>query len=371
VSALAVAADPVGEIRLQGSWSGGRIVVWAAGPQSAPERPEDLPPRLAAIGAPAQGWVEHAPVPLPSGLRAPALAIPLDKALGWLVTVGAAAEPEGVGSSVTWLGRVAIVAVRQIASGAVVPTLHANKKADGRNLDLSVRWVPALVGEAELTTLAEAMPPPVAILSRADGGNVTQNVLEAVVDAVLTDAAGRLELPAPPPATRTTSAVAEAVVTRLDGSTFEAPVAAGAEVSRRLARWVKPVTSPQRPTLVVQLDPPERDNAWFLSVLGPGVGGRLLPIEAALADSKATKPVADEMARLERMLPVLLRAGGLRRGQVYLSQAEAWELMTVTGNSLRGAGFEVRVPRCRAASRRRRCGCSRCPRATRWSAPTS
>jgi hypothetical protein len=123
-------------------------------------------------------------------------------------------------------------------------------------------------------------------------------VLEAVVDAVLTDAAGRLELPAPPPVTRTTSAVAEAVVTRLNGSAFEAPVAAGAEVSRRLARWVKPVTSPQRPTLVIQLDPPERDNAWFLSVLGPGVGGRLLPIEAALADTKATKPVADEMARL-------------------------------------------------------------------------
>jgi hypothetical protein len=144
--------------------------------------------------------------------------------------------------------------------------------------------------------------------------------------------------------------VAEAVVTRLDGSTFEAPVAAGAEVSRRLARWVKPVTSPQRPTLVIQLDPPERDNAWFLSVLGPGVGGRLLPIEAALADTKATKPIADEMARLERILPVLLRAGALRRGQVYLSQAEAWELMTVTGNSLRTAGFEVRVP---ALSRRK------------------
>jgi superfamily II DNA or RNA helicase len=350
VGALAVAADPVGEVRLQASWSGGRIVAWAAGPDSAPEKAEQLTERLAAVGAPPRGWVEHAPIPLPNGLRAPAFAIPLANALGWLVTVGAAPTTDGLGSSVTWLGRVATVAVRQIARGAVVPTLHANKKADGRNLDLSVRWVPALLDEAELALLSEAMPAPVAVLSRADGGNVTQNVLEAVVDAVLADAAGRLELPAPPPVTRTTSAVAEAVVTRLDGSEFEAPVAAGAEVSRRLARWVKPVTSPQRPTLVIQLDPPERDNAWFLSVLGPGVGGRLLPIEAALADTKATKPIADEMARLERILPVLLRAGALRRGQVYLSQAEAWELMTVTGSSLRAAGFEVRVP---ALSRRK------------------
>jgi hypothetical protein len=348
---LAVAADPPGRVRLQASWSGGKIVVWAAGPDTAPERLEELSARLAAVGAPAQGWSEHAPIPLPSGLRAPSLEIPLTSVLGWLVTVGAAPEAGGeVGSSVVWLGRAAILAVRQIAHGAVVPSLHANKKSDGRTLDLSVQWVPALLRQPELSALADAMPATVAVLSRADGAHVTQNVLEAVVDAVLTDAAGRLELPAPPPVTRTTSAVAEAVVYRLNGSSFEAPVAAGAEISRRLSRWSKPVTSPDRPTLVIQLDPPERDNAWFLSVLGPGVGGRLLPIEAALADTKATKPIADEMARLERVLPVLLRAGALRRGQVYLSQAEAWELMTVTGTSLRAAGFEVRVP---ALSRRK------------------
>jgi hypothetical protein len=96
---------------------------------------------------------------------------------------------------------------------------------------------------------------------------------------------------------------------------------------------------------VVTLDPPDRSDAWFLSVLGPGAEGGLLPIEQALADSRATKPLADELARLERILPVLLRAGALRRGQVYLSQAEAWELMTVTGASLEAAGFDVRVPK--------------------------
>src|SRR5205807_5066963 len=90
--------------------------------------------------------------------------------------------------------------------------------------------------------------------------------------------------------------------------------------------------------------------AWFLQVLGPGAEGNLLPIELALGDSKNTKPLADELARLERILPVLLRAGGMRRGQVYLSQDEAWELMTTTGMQLESAGFDVRVP---APSRRK------------------
>jgi SNF2 family DNA or RNA helicase len=44
------------------------------------------------------------------------------------------------------------------------------------------------------------------------------------------------------------------------------------------------------------------------------------------------------------MVPALLRPGSLRRGQVALSTAEAWDLMTTTGDRLRAAGFEVRVP---------------------------
>src|SRR5207244_1593267 len=150
-------------------------------------------------------------------------------------------------------------------------------------------------------------------------------------------------LPAPPPTTRTTAAVAEAVVTRLDGSSFAAPTAAYTEISRRMDAWGKPVSTQGRPRLVVQLDPPEKSSAWLLSVRGPSTGG-LVPVEVALADSESTKPLAAELARLERMLPALLRPGGLRRGQVYLSQDEAWELMTVTGAALDNAGFEVRVP---------------------------
>ena len=69
-----------------------------------------------------------------------------------------------------------------------------------------------------------------------------------------------------------------------------------------------------------------------------------------MSATKSTRPVADELARLERLLPELQHAGALRRGQVYLSTEEAWELMTRTGESLEAAGFEVRVP---ALSRRK------------------
>ncbi|HWW55241.1 MAG TPA: SNF2-related protein, partial [Acidimicrobiales bacterium] len=271
-------------------------------------------------------------------------------ALGWLVTIGGEGTGDGIGLSLTWLGRVAIAAVGLVARGHVLPTLRTAKRANAKSLDLAVRWAPVLVDDTEVAELALAMPGPVVAVAPGDPRAVVRSVMGAVVDAIVREAAGRIELPAPPPVTHTATAVSEAVITRLDGSSFEAPAAAGAEVAKRLDRWAKPVSGVGRPKLVVQLDPPDRGNAWFLSVLGPGADRRLLPVEVALADRKETKALADELARLERALPVLLRPGALRRGQVYLSDAEAWELMTVIGPSLEGAGFDVRVP---ALSRRK------------------
>jgi hypothetical protein len=348
--AVIAGADPGGEVRLQASWEAGKIVVWGAGPGTAPETNDELADRLEAIGGPKLGWTVHADVPLPSGARAAAVAIPVQESLGWLVAVGGGLGRDGVGASVVWLGRVALAGVRMVAQGAVVPTLKADKRPNGRSMDLAVRWVPALLDQAEIDQLAAAMPGPVVALKPGTHRAVTIEVLGAVVDAIVREAAGRVDVKAPPPTTQTTAAVAEAFVTRLDGSAFDAPVSVATEVSKRLERWAKPVLSGARPTLVVQLDPPDRGDAWFLSVLGPGAEGGLLPIEVALTDSRATKPLADELARLERILPELLRAGGQRRGQVYLSQPEAWELMTTTGSGLRAAGFDVRVP---ALSRRK------------------
>ncbi len=348
--AVIAGADPGGEVRLQASWEAGKIVVWGAGPGTAPESNDELADRLEAIGGPKLGWTVHADVVLPSGARAAALSIPVQESLGWLVAVGGGLGRDGVGASVVWLGRVALAAVRMVTHGAVVPTLRTDKRPNGRSMDLAVRWVPALLDPAEIDQLANAMPGPVVALKPGTHRAVTIEVLGAVVDAIMREAAGRVDVKAPPPSTQTTSAVAEAFVTRLDGSSFDAPIGVATEVSKRLERWARPVLSGARPTLVVQLDPPDRGDAWFLSVLGPGAEGGLLPIEVALTDSRATRPLADELARLERLLPELLRAGGQRRGQVYLSQSEAWELMTSTGSSLRAAGFDVRVP---ALSRRK------------------
>jgi superfamily II DNA or RNA helicase len=349
IAAIA-AADPHGEIRLQASWANGQIVVWAGGPGAAPASAEELSDRLESIGGPAVGWSVHPDVVLPGGLRAAALSIPVGEALGWLVAVGGGLGREGVGSSVAWLGRVAIAGVRLVARGAVVPTLPGTKQPEGKGIDLAVRWVPALVEDAEIVAMAGAMPGPITAIANADPRTLTMAVIGTVVDTIVRQAAGMLDLAAPPPQIRTTGHVAEAFVTRLDGSTFTAPVAPGAEVSKRIDRWAKALTGTARVKLVVQLDPPDSGDAWFLSVLGPGAEGTLLPIEQALADGKSTKPLADELNRIERCFPALLRPGALRRGQVYLSQDEAWELMTVTGPQLEAAGFDVRVP---ALSRRK------------------
>jgi hypothetical protein len=180
-----------------------------------------------------------------------------------------------------------------------------------------------------------------------EGRVVALAVLGAVVDAIATKAAAQLDFAAPPPDPRNLSSTAEAFLTRLDGSRFEAPTRAGTELAKRLERWAKPATDAPAGRLVVQLDPPDKGDAWYLSVQGPNPDGRLVPVEVAIVDHRA---LADQLTRLERLLPLLRRPGGKRVGEVVLNQAEAWELMTVTGPTLEAAGFTVRVP---ALSRRK------------------
>ena len=75
-----------------------------------------------------------------------------------------------------------------------------------------------------------------------------------------------------------------------------------------------------------------------------GAKDTLVPIERAIVNAGSGRAdLEDQLARLERMLPVLLRPGS-RRGQVILSQDEAWDLMANTGVQLADAGFDVRIP---------------------------
>jgi len=347
--------DGPGEVRLQASWSAGRIVVWAAGPGTATATDDDLAALLARVAAPTGGWWPHDPVALPSNDRASAQAIGIGDALGWLVAVGAKERAEGMGASVVWLGRVAVWGVRLVARGSIVPALESVRPARGRREDngvsaYAVRWAPALVDRAELDALARSLPGPVGVLDRSDARSLTLAVLSAVVDTIAGDAARRLDLSAPPPVVRTPADVAESVLTGLGGTPFEAPTRLAAALGDRMKRWAEPVRSPVEDRLVVQLDPPDRGGAWFLSVLGPGQDGRSVPLEVALVDGRSKRHLADETLRMERLLPVLNRPGGQRRGEVVLSQDEAFELMTVTGPALEASGFDVRVP---ALSRRK------------------
>lgn len=75
---------------------------------------------------------------------------------------------DGVGGSVAWLGRVAVAAVRQVATGAIVPMLHGEKRDRGGVMDMSVRWVPALLDQIDLEEMSSAMPEAVILLARAD-----------------------------------------------------------------------------------------------------------------------------------------------------------------------------------------------------------
>ena len=136
-------------MRLQASWAAGDVVVWAAGPNTMPASRDDLADRLEAIGGPSLGGVEHPGVTLPTGARAEARSIPVAEALGWLAAVGGGLGGDDVGASVTWLGRVVLTAVRLVARGSVVPVLKGERLAGGRSLDLAVRWVPALVDDAD------------------------------------------------------------------------------------------------------------------------------------------------------------------------------------------------------------------------------
>ena len=344
-----------GALQLQVSWEPGRVVAWAAGPGTPLAGADEVTAMLAAAGAPSSGWTKHAPVPVPGVASADAFGIPVGDVLGWLVAAGADEAGDDVAPSVRWLGHVAIWAVELTARGAMVPLLRQRKRGSGANNEsaasYSVRWTPALIEPARLAAAVATMPRALLALDpRVDARALTRSALTGMVDAICRDSARRLEVPAPPPRIRTATDVAEAFLARLDGSAFDAPLRLGGEISARVERWGRSVTS-EHSRLIVRLDPPDSADAWHLAVLATGRGGELVPIEQAIVDAgPERRDFEDEITRLERLVPALMRPGGTRRGQVILSADEAWEMMTVTGSQLLAAGFDVRVP---ALSRRK------------------
>ncbi|MEX1009606.1 MAG: SNF2 helicase-associated domain-containing protein, partial [Acidimicrobiia bacterium] len=338
-----------GVVQVQASWEPGRVVAWGGGPRAPAADGDEVMALLAAAGAPTSGWVRHAAISLPGGAVADAFAAPVGEVLGWLVAAGAGQVGDDVAPSVRWLGRVAIWAVELTARGAMVPLLRRRRRRSGTasssTASFSVRWMPALVDAGRLDDVAREMPGSVVALDPSvDARALTRSALTGMVDAICRDSARRVEVPAPPPNVRTATDVTEAFLARLDGSAFDAPLRVAGELVARAEDWARSVTR-EHTALIVRLDPPERGDVWHLGVFASGAKGELVPIEHAIVNAGSDRrDLEDEMARLERMLPTLRRPGGTRRGQVILSQDEAWELMATTGPRLAVAGFDMRIP---------------------------
>ena len=293
----------------------GRRRSWCGrpGPDTAPASNDELADRLEAIGGPALGWSLHPAVPLPAAARAAALSIPVEESLGWLVAVGGGlATATGVGRQrrVARPGRRGGRAPRRPGRGRARPCGH-QAAPQGRSLDLGVRWVPALVDDAELERLAAAMPGPVTALRRGRRPRPSPSTCSARSSTPSSrEAAGQLELPAPPPTTRTAAGGRRGVhhpPRRLDVRGAGRPPAPRCRSGSTAGPSRSPAPAGRGSSC--SSTRPTRGDAWFLSVLGPGAeGAPAARSSVALGDSKATKPLADELARLERLLPALLRA---------------------------------------------------------------
>ena len=345
-------AAAVGIPQLQLSWTRGRVIAWYGGEGQAPGSVETITQHLVAAGASADAWEANEPVKAGSAAEAEALQAPIHSTLGWLVGLGAAGASPDVGASVSWLGLAAALAVRLAAQGRMVPQLEKLSGGDGRagpraSASFAVRWAPALIDPEEVAEFTRSLPGAVMAVERITDPRL---FLEAVVgdflDVICSDAAARIEVPAASPDPRTEQEVAEAVLARLDGEPFDAPEFRGAELSRALRKWSKPVTGTPTLRLVVQLDAPDQGNAWHLRTLAPTDRGQHKRVDAAMANAPDARrqAIKRELDRLEAVYPELRRSRSARRGEVILSQDEAWEFMTSTGTVLLTAGFDVRVP---------------------------
>ena len=337
-------------VELQATWHSGQLVVWAAGRGSAPENHDDLANRIEKVGGPPHGWEIHKGVPLPDGQRADALSITMKDALGWLVAVGGGQVGDGVGPSVAWLGHVALEGVRLVVRGSVVPSVKVLKRPEVGPVEAGVRWLPALTDSPEVDALSSVMPATVTALGGGDGRAVTTTVVAAVVETVIAVSIDRMELPASPPNANTPTDLNDTIIARMNGSTFRANANLATDTGKRLEQWSRSVTATNRKKLIVELDPPGAGGVWVVSVKVPAGKGRMIPVDVALRTEGAGHTLHAEWIRLGRLFPALDRAGIRRRGQVALSQDEAWDFMTLLGPTLSAAGFDVRVP---AMSRRK------------------
>ncbi|MGI9609635.1 MAG: SNF2 helicase-associated domain-containing protein, partial [Acidimicrobiia bacterium] len=337
---------------LQLSWLPGRVVAWLGGWNADNGQTYDIADHLAAAGSVLK-WSAHDDIKLPDGNSVKAVQAPLDQALGWLVSLANTKDNDTIGVSATWFGLVAATAVRTVTQGRIVPSLRkaqrgaiAEKPPQGHS-HYEVTWKPALVPPETMRLLAESCPGAASVFeSKRDTRAFADAVLSDLTDTIVATSARSLEVPAPPPSLANRSDMIEAALARLDGEPFTAPTRLGSDLARRLDQWTSSVTQATKHPLVVELNEPDDSGAWHLRVLAQGEKKSLDPVEQVMVTSSnvRSKRIRDHLVRLERLYDVLLRPGSRRRGEVLLSQDEAWTFMTKVGDVLLANGYDVRVP---------------------------
>jgi len=340
-----------GTAQLQLSRTDGRIVAWAGGHNARPEAEAQVLERVKALDGGAIEWDEHGTLKLPVRGRAETVATPLTSAIGWLVALATTHDDDTVGASATWMGLAAVLAVDLVAQGRVIPQLVQSKRSRRDNDDglvkCRVRWLPALIEPERLADLVASVPGAVMVNNRDQNPEkFTAAVIGDLTHAIVSTAAGQLTVPATPPEISNRADVGEAILCNLGGEPFFAPRSITGEIVRKLQQWASPVSGAAACRLVILLDPPDESDAWHVAVHAPGIDGGIEPVEVAVTTGSKSRSaeVGGQLSRLERLFPELLRLGGRRRGEVILSQDEAWRLMTTTGDVLTAAGYEVRVP---------------------------
>jgi hypothetical protein len=342
--------EPTGTPQLQLSWSPGQIVAWAGGHDAVLESHHQIVERLGNQGASAIAWTPGDTIDIPTAGPAETVTAPVAAALGWLAAQAREHNDDRLGASVRWMGLVTATAVEHVAQGRYVPQV-GSKRGGGRGKEsntFTVEWTPALVDSAALEALVTSLPGTVmAGQNKQDRRAFTMSVLADIVHTIVAMSAGQVEVPAPPPNPRTRNDVGEAILGHLNGAEFTVPKGPASEISRKVKDWANPVRGTLTTRLIVQLDPPDESNGWFAQVLAPTERGGVEPIELAETGSSKSRSrvLKEQLARLERMFPELMRPGGRRRGEVVLSQDEAWRLMAEDGDLLRIAGYDLRVPK--------------------------
>ena len=339
-----------GEAQLQLSWSRGQIIAWSGGHDAEPGDTDVLKALLDRHDGGSISWLESDPIDIAARAEATALASPIISALGWIIGFGnTPPEDSSLGTSARWFGLAAAFAVELVAQGRMVPLLEQFRGGRGKGGlgTYHVRWAASVMDRDRLDALADAAPgAAMAASDRKDRKEFAGAVVADLTDAITRIAAGQIEMPAAPDQPSNKLEVGEAIMARLDGSAFQTQHAIGNDIVQRMGRWAQSVTGTANMKLLVKLNPTDEDNAWLAEVLAAGQRNAMEPVEVAMATASQTKSktMGRQLQRLERLFPALLRPGGRRRGEVILSQDEAWQLMSDMGNMLITAGFDVSVP---------------------------